>query len=140
MTHAIDLRRHHFMREWKDLCIFGSWLMNEEQEDLEPCLVILPRFRHPKSVKPAVVALSSAFKYNEATYLAHASALFAQGMGMTELSDAYKVADAIYNHLGDLLSMPENPVSGVVVADASVRIGNTTRTVEILDYQSTPQL
>lgn len=140
MSHAIDLTRHHFMREWKDLCIIGTWLYNEGQEDLEPCLVILPRYRHPKSVKPAVVALSSAFKYNEATYLARAASLFAQGLGMDELADAHKIADAIYNHLGDLLSMPENPVTGVVVADASVRIGNKTRTVEILDYQSTPQL
>ena len=42
---AIDLTRYHFAIPYKDLMIFGSWVWSQEQEDEEPCLVILPRYR-----------------------------------------------------------------------------------------------
>jgi hypothetical protein len=137
---AIDLRRHHFMHPFKDIACFGSWLFNADQEDVEPCLVLVPRYRR-NGFKPAVIALSSAFKYNDATYLARAAVIFNRDLGFADdLANAHKVADAINMYLGDLLSMPENPTTTVIGADATVTIGGKTRTVELLDYQSTEQL
>ena len=57
---AIDLTRHHFMRELGDIVLFGAWVYNDEQEDTEPALVLLPRYRPPSTVTPCVIALSAA--------------------------------------------------------------------------------
>ena len=131
---AIDLTRHAFMRELGDLTIFGTWLMNDEQEDTEPCLVIIPRYRSI-GFKPAVIALSAAFRYNNPRYLAKASAIFARNLGFEDMASANKIANLIFDHLGDLVTMPEDPQSAVVVGEASVEVGGKKRTIEMLEYQ-----
>lgn len=138
---TLDLTRHHFMKPFKDLCVFGAWVYNHDQEDYEPCLAIVPRYRHPKTCKPAVVALSAVFKYNSESYCMRAARQFNIDLGFSDdMANSYKMAEAIALHLGDLLKMPENPTTSVVVADAVVTIGGKTRTLEVLDHQSTPQL
>lgn len=140
MKPAIDLTRHHFMRPMGDLVVFGTWVYNNEQEDHEPALVIVPRYRRD-GFKPCCVALSSAYKYNtSAQYLAQASAHFVRQLGMADcMASAHLVADAIHSHLGDLVSMPPNPTSTVVVAEASIDVGGAKRTIELLDFDSLQQ-
>lgn len=138
---AINLSRHHFMRPSGDLVIFGSWLYSEAQEDTEPCLVIVPRYRRD-GFKPCCVALSSAYKYNSsAQYLAHVSRFFVKELGMEDnMSNAHKVADLIHSHLGDLLSIPPNPDTAIVAAEATIDLGNgSSRTIQLLDFESTQQ-
>lgn len=137
---AIDLTRHAFMRPSGDLVCVGTWLWNEQQEDTEPCLVILPRYRRD-GFKPCVVALSVAWRYNEPAYLARASQWFLQGLGMEDnMSNAHKVADLIHSHLGDLISMPPNPDTAIVAAEATIDLGNgSSRTIQLLDFESTQQ-
>lgn len=138
-TEAINLARNHFMRAAGELVVFGTWIYNDEQEDHEPALVIVPRYRR-SGFKPCCVALSSAWKYNEPAYLARAAALFVQNLGMDDcMSNAHKVADAIHSHLGDLVSMPPNPTTGVVVADASVILDGVRTHIELLDHMSMKQ-
>jgi len=134
MQHAIDLRRHHFMHEFRDLVVFGTWLHNEDQEDTEPALVILPRYRR---AKPVVIALSSAYKYNDPVYLARASAYFSKVMGFDDgLSTAYRIAEAIDNNLLDLLKMPVDPTETVQVGEAVLDLGNGAKqTVGLMDYE-----
>lgn len=132
---AIDLTRHAFKRELGDIAIFGTWLYNADQEDTEPCLVIIPRFR-TMGYKPAVIALSAAFRYNSPRYLARASAIFARNLGFEDMVTAHKIANLIYDHLGDLVTMPNDPQQAIVVGEASVNLGDgRTRTVEVLDYE-----
>lgn len=142
-TPAIDLTRHHFMRPVGDLVIFGTWLYNEDQEDHEPALVIVPRYRR-QGFRPCCVALSSAWKYNPEhngpAYLARAAQLFVQNLGMEDtMSNAFKVAEAVQNHLSDLVSMPPNPTSSVVVADAQVILDGVRQHIELMDHISMKQ-
>jgi hypothetical protein len=142
--HAIDLTRHHFMREWKDLVLFGTWLYNNDQEAEEPALVVMPRHRRVdpgKGIFPVVIALSVAFRYNDPRYLAQVSRAFAKSLGFSdEIANAHKIAEAIHSHLGDLLKMPVSPTQQIIVADATVDIGGRKRSIEVVDYQPLAQL
>lgn len=131
---AIDLTRHAFLRELGDLAVFGTWLMNEDQEDTEPCLVIIPRYR-THGFKPAVIALSAAFRYNDPRHTAQASAIFARNLGFEDLASANRIANLIFDHLGDLVTMPNDPQQAHVVGEANVDIGGRKRTIEVLDYE-----
>ena len=140
---VIDLTRNHFAKPAGDLVCVGTWVFNADQDDFEPCLVIVPRYRK-SGFKPCVVALSAAWKYNPehggVKYLAQASKLFLTALGMDDcMSNAYKVAELIQGNLSDLLKMPPNPTRAIVGADATVTINGQKRTIELLDYQNLAQ-
>lgn len=136
--HAIDLSRHHFKRHWKDLIVFGTWLHNDDQDDLEPCLVIIPAAR--KGYHPVCIALSAAFKYNDPKYCVKAAMLFNRDLGFEDnMQNVFKVSEAIHSHLRDLIVMPESPSIKQVNADARVSIGGKTTAVELIDYLPMPQ-
>lgn len=132
---AIDLTRYHFVRHLGDMTIYGTWLFNEDQEDSEPCLVVIPRYR-ATGFRPIVVALSAAYKYNSPKYLAQVAGLFAEGLGFQrDLTTARKVATLIHDNLLDLLNMPLDPSVEVVVGEASVSIDGRKQNIEVLDYE-----
>lgn len=139
---AIDLSRHHFMRELGDLVLFGTWVMNGEQEDTEPALVLLPRYRPPSSVVPCVVALSAAYRYNDAKYCVHAAKGIAKALGFEDsMQTTHRIADILHSHLPDLISMPVDPTVAVVVADAVIEGSDgKKKTVELLDFQQVQQI
>ena len=133
--HAIDLTRNHFVREWKDLCVIGTWLYSADQEDDEPCLVIVPRYRQ-HGYMPVVVALSAAYRYNSPKYLANASKQFCRSLNFEDsMTNCHNIAEAIHSHLLDLLKMPASPTSSIVIGEASMDMGNgVKRTVEFMDH------
>jgi hypothetical protein len=141
---ALDLTRHHFMRPSGDLVLFGTWIYNPDQQDYEPCLVVVPRYRR-QGFKPCCIALSSAWKYNPehngAAYLARMSKEFLYMLGMEDcMSNAMKVAELVNSHLGDLIRMPNNPMSSIITADATFSFDDgTRRTVEVVDYKPLAQ-
>lgn len=133
---AIDLTRHAFVRELGDLTLFGTWLHNEDQEDTEPCLVIIPSYRAKGTYKPAVIALSAAFRYNDPRHCARAASIFARNLGFEDLATANRIANLIYDHLGDLVTMPNDPTIAHVVGEATLDLGDgRKRTLEMLDYE-----
>lgn len=136
---VINLARNHFIRPAGDLVLVATWIFNPDQEDYEPCLVVVPRYRRG-GFNPCCVALSAAWRYNEPKYLAMASKTFLLALGMDDcMSNAHKVAEIIHSHLGDLVKMPPNPTRSIVVADASVTIDGVKRSMEVLDYKSLAQ-
>jgi hypothetical protein len=130
---AIDLSRTHFKRELGDLAIAGTWLWNDDQETEEPCLVVTSRYRI-KGFKPFVVALSAAYKYNEPGYLAAVAAELAKTLGSDSIMTAHKVATLIADHLHDLITMPPNPTTAIVVADATISDGRRSTSAEIVEH------
>lgn len=136
---VIDLTRHHFMRELGDLVLFGTWVMNDDQDDTEPALVILPRYRPPSTVIPCVVALSAAYLYNDPKYCVNAAKGIAKALGFEDsMTVVHKIADTIYSHLPDLVSMPVDPTESVVVGTSEVTINGKKRTIEFMDNVQTP--
>lgn len=139
---AIDLSRHHFMRELGDLVLFGTWVYSEDQEDTEPALVLLPRYRPPNTVIPCVVALSAAYLYNDPKYCVRAAKGIAKALGFEDsMTTTHRIADILHSNLPDLVSMPVDPQQGVVVGEATLHHGDGKRTtVEVLDYDQTKQI
>ncbi len=138
---VIDLTRHHFMRELGDLVLFGTWVMNDDQEATEPALVLLPRYRPPSSVIPCVIALSAAYLYNDPKYCVRAAKGIAKALGFEDsMTTTHKIADILHSHLPDLVSMPVDPTQAAVIGEATVHQGGRKTTVEILDYEQTQQI
>lgn len=140
--HALDLTRHHFWREIGDMVLVGTWVFSEAKEDTEPALVLLPRYRRPDSVKPCVIALSSAFKYNDPRYLAMAAKHIGINLGFEDsMSRARRIAEAIHDHLPDLVSMPPDPTATIVVGEAVLHHADGRhQTVELTDHEQVKQL
>jgi len=131
---AIDLTRYHFVRELGDIRLYGTWLYDEELDDDEPALVLVPSVRH--CTTPCVVALSAAFRYTDPRHLARVSLVFAKTLGFedTMMASAHRIGNIIHDHLLDLIKMPENPMETVVGATANLYIDGRSRTIEILDH------
>jgi hypothetical protein len=138
----INLSRHHFMRELGDLVLFGTWTFNGDQEDSEPCLVLLPRYRPPNTVKPCIIALSAAYRYNDPKYCVRAAKGIAKALGFEDsMTTTHRIADILHSHLPDLVSMPVDPQSTEVVGEAYIDTGDgKKRTVQFLDYVPVKQI
>lgn len=138
--YAIDLTRHAWKRDAGDFSIYGTWVFNEDQEDTEPCLVVIPRYR-TGGFRPVVIALSAAFRYNDPRYLARVTPVFLKMLGFDDgLSKAHALASLIHDHLYDLITMPVDPTAAIVVGEASLDLGNGRRTtVEFMDHEQIPQ-
>lgn len=137
MISALDLTRHAFLIPKGELVLLGTWLHWEGlagQNESEPALVIVPRYRK-SGFKPAVVALSAAFKYSSPEYCAWASKEFAMNLGMDSASTAHLIGELIHSHLDDLLKMPNSPTETIVVGEARIHDGVLGgKTVEIVDH------
>lgn len=129
---AIDLTRNKFVRNVGDLMVFGTWIWNEDQEDTEPCLAIMPLYR---KAKPCIVTLSYAHLYTNPRFLESVSRDYAQSFDMRTEIDAFRVADLIMSSLRDLLTMPPDPTEAIAVGEVVITDGGKKRTAEILDYQ-----
>lgn len=130
---AIDLTRFHFVKEFGDLRLFGTWLYLEADDDDEPALVLVPANRRT-GFQPFVVPLSSAYLYTYPRRTAGACLEAARGLGMDGTQAAIKIANIIHDHLQDLIEIPENPTEAVVGAYGQISDGHRTKTVEILDH------
>ena len=130
------------MRELGDLVLFGTWVFNDDQEDTEPALVLLPRYRPPSSVVPCVIALSSAYRYDNPKYLVRAAKGMAKALGFSDsMTRTHKIADIIHSHLPDLISMPVDPSEIVTVADGIIDTGDgRKKAVELTENRQIRQI
>jgi hypothetical protein len=123
MSHTLDLTRYAWVKQKGDITIYGTWFGPSISES-EPCLVLVPTYRRTnhETVRPCVVALSSAYKYDDPRYLLNAAMRLTQFLGLTDsMQSTMKVADAIFDHLDDLVHLPERPSYGQAVgADAVI--------------------
>ena len=140
--HAIDLTRYNFMRELGDIVVFGTWVMNNDQEDTEPALVLVPRYRHPSTIIPCVIGLSAAYLYNDVKYCVHAAKGIAKALGFEDsMNTTHKIADILHSHLPDLVAMPIDPAEAVVIGEATLNTGDGGRKkLELLDFEAVKQI
>ncbi|EBQ8762730.1 hypothetical protein BKM35_22105 [Salmonella enterica] len=129
---AIDLTRYAFKHHISDFVLYGTWLATGDDES-EPALVIIPA-RLPMKFKPAVVALSSAYKYESPSYVAWASTIFARGMGLNDIMHTVRIGEAISDYLPDLVGMPPEPMEAVVVGEGHIGEGRERTSIQLLDW------
>lgn len=118
---ALDLSKQHNCHVDGELTVIFTWF-GETVEDSEPCVVLLPTYRvlAPGHYKPCVIALSSAYKYDDARYLWESAGSIANILGLGA-SATFRVADKIQSSLLELIKMPPRPVEKTaVVADAII--------------------
>lgn len=133
---CIDLTHCHFRRVVGEFAVFGTWL--KIGKDSEPCLVITPVMQGTRSIKPAVIPLSSAWKYSQMAFadpqvVANQVRQFAIGMNKDSLAQVIALTDLINDCLSDLISMPPDPRKRLVVADADIVIDGLKRTIEVTE-------
>lgn len=133
---CIDLTHCHFRRVVGEFAVFGTWL--KIGKDSEPCLVVTPVMQGTRSIKPAVIPLSSAWKYSQMAFadpqvVANQVRQFAIGMNKDSLAQVIALTDLINDCLSDLISMPPDPRERLVVADAEIVIDGRKRTIEVTE-------
>jgi hypothetical protein len=122
---VLDLTRHHARYERGDITVYIGWYGDE----LEPCLVLLPSFRH-EHARPCILPLGNAWVWDElrgdGREAAQTCAAFAAGLGLAaSVSSAMRVSGLIRDHLGDLIACPPCPYEQVKQAEAIIT-DNTT--------------
>lgn len=141
---ALDLTRYAFVRELGDLRLYGTWYYtptDDNSDTDECCLVLVPAFRRI-GVTPCVVLLQHAYKWTDVRYAAKMSLEFAKTLGFESnaMENAHRIHSLVFDHLLDLIKMPENPMDTIVGASGSFKVGDgTRRSIEILDYEPTKQ-
>lgn len=132
---VLDLSKRHFEKVDGEVTIIGTWL-GATVEESEPCMVMIPTFRAlaPGHYKPCVIALSSAYKYDEPKYLMESASSIADILGLGQTA-TFRIARHIHEHLTDLVAMPPKPVEKqIVMADAIVTDeSGRQRTAEIIE-------
>lgn len=139
MSHVLDLSRYQWLRHIGDLALYGTWY-GPDIDNSEPCLVIVPAWRATshESVRPAVVLLSAAYLYDNPRYLLASARRFNAGLGRSDdMSNVMKVADIIFDHLDDLVALPERPSFGSSVGAEITLTDSEGRSheFEILDHK-----
>lgn len=129
---AIDLTRYAFKHQISDFVLYGTWLATSDDES-EPALVIVP-VRFPQKFRPAVVALSSAYKYDSPAYVAWASTMFARGMGLNDIMHAVRIGEAISDYLPDLVGMPPEPMEAIVVGEGHIVEGRDRTSIQLIEW------
>lgn len=128
----IDLSRYTEKFVLGEFVIYMTWVFNEDQEDYEPAMVIIPRHR-TGGYRPCIVALSAAFKYDSPRYCAEVALVFVEGLGMTDgISRAHTLGTLIYDHLLDLLKMPNSPTESILVGEAKIQHGDGTSSLVLI--------
>lgn len=118
---ALDLSRYAWRQQHGDITAYGTWFGTETRR---PVLVLVPSYRSgAEKVTPCIVPLESAWAWDESIgdprHCARTSAEFVAHLGLGRgMYQAFRVARIIRDHLGDLLSMPPEPVELIEVGDA----------------------
>ncbi len=136
---SLDLTRRAFVHARGDIVLIGSWFRGDETDDnsIEPCLVLMPRYRPLRAPLPPVVLLSAAYLWADPRYAVAKAKDYLELLGITEsLADVSRVIEVITDHLRDLIAMPPRPGVGMlVVADATISTGDgKTQHAEILRH------
>lgn len=137
MRHALDLTRYRWRQQHGDITAFGTWFGEKERR---PAIVLVPSYSEGyEKTTPCVVPIDAAWLWAErlgdARHAARASYEFARHLGLeNSVLTCMRITDIIRGHLGDLLTMPPEPVEKVAVADAVLTHASGRQTHrEVLD-------
>lgn len=113
--------------------VVGDVVVSLQWVEGEPALVLFPRQRRTLNPGAYIICLSSAWQYDDVSYLVRQAAIAARVMGMDESRQTiHRIGTAIHDHLLDLITMPPEPQwhkdagKGPAVAEIEVRANGRT--------------
>lgn len=127
----LDLAKRMWAREQGDITVIGTWWMGDRDEDIEPCLVLVPTHKPLHAPLPPVITLSGAYKWaDNPRYAVKMASNYLELLDMTvSLTNVNRVCEIVVSHIRDLFQLPPLPQTGrIVVADATIT-GENGRTV-----------
>lgn len=117
----LDLTQYHWVREYGDITVFGTWFGRERA----PALVLVPTNKlGSEYVIPCVVPLAAAWAWDDergdGAHCARTCVLFAANLGFnpSDHMRLFKIRSIIADNVGELVLIPPKPTEAVVVADA----------------------
>ncbi|RMC33752.1 hypothetical protein [Paracoccus alkanivorans] len=141
-TPALDLSETHFEHVSNGIRVIGTWLMDEETKQAQPCLVLLHALRpvRPGRTIPCIVALDQAWRWTrEKGEPEHVARQIAKWLTSGALPghpankrDVFAVMDAVQSRLHDLFKMPPLPVKAAIRHRVAPAVGE----VEIIERDS----
>lgn len=119
---VIDLDHRHFEATMGNILVIGTWYMDPETGDSDPCLVLIDATRRKGRVIPCIVPLDGAWRWTvEIGDPAHVwrtiSGWIAEGAlpgSPSNDRDLWAVFDAVQSRLRDMMAMPPMPVEPAI--------------------------
>jgi len=138
---VLDLNHVHFQHIHGAILILGSWYMDNQTRQSQPCLVLLDAARkvQRRRTVPCVVLLDDMWRWAAHPHLGlsdpeHVSRCIHDWLSSGALpgnpgnkKDVFAVMDAVQSRLRDLVAMPPMPIKAAVKHGA-VPVGNLTIT------------
>lgn len=131
---VIDLSQVAFEHTCRGILILGTWFMDPETRQSQPCLALLDARRKVRRgyTIPCIIPLDQAWIWTrEIGDHAHVARTIAEWVSIgalpgsvTNQNDFHAVLDAIQSRLRDLLTMPPLPVSAAIKHGAAPAVGD----------------
>lgn len=138
-TPALDLSEIAFEHVTNGIRIIGTWLMDEETKQAQPCLVLLHAFRpiKPGRTIPCIIALDQAWRWTrEIGDYEHVGRQIGKWLNSGALPghpsnrrDVFAVIDAVQSRLHDLFKMPPLPAKAAIRHRVAPAVGE----IEIIE-------
>ena len=140
MPTRLDLNHYHWRRDLREFTLYGTWLIDDEQD--RPCMVIIRRQEqtHDHTV-PCIVPMDLAYAFDpiggDPQMAARACLDFAQALRMdpNNPKTVLRIHALIDDHLGDLLSIPpysRPDTDAEATAEITVTDKRTGKTSEVV--------
>lgn len=131
---VLDLSLAYFEATHCGIRIIGTWVMDPETRQSQPCIVLLDARRpvRPGKVIPCIIPLDQAWRWTrELGDPEHVANTVADWMACGAMPgqpfnkrDVFAVFDAVQSRLRDLLKMPPLPVKAAIKHGAAPAIGD----------------
>jgi hypothetical protein len=119
---VLDLRHVHFSGISNGILVMGTWYIEPDTRQAEPCMVLMdPRKRRRKAI-PCVIRLSDMWAWTremgDAQFVAAEVGAWMRSGALpgnpANKADAFKILDAVHSRLRDVWSMPPLPPAAAI--------------------------
>lgn len=133
---ALDLSLTHFKKQRGDLTVYGTWLL--DGEDDRPCLVLMRTNdeRHAAAT-PFVITVDNAWRWSEEIgdpeYASYQAEQAGKHLRLTDdVRTVLRIVALVNKHLGDLLSIPPFPrEKGRALGELTITNRSTGKAIEV---------
>ena len=136
----LDLTKIHDAWEMGDILVLMTWTLNDKR----PAMVLIPVAapRHNEEITPCIIPMDSAFMWHDSPLIGdpvhqvRMSGMMAGMLGFDPYSqnDRHKIINAIQNRLQDLITMPNMPDTGDVVAEVDLQLTDL-KTGKVIEFE-----